>query len=59
MLRFECARVIHPLVSFTFEVNFGVPFSLHAGKRKCCIWLLKKWKFTCGKYVLCTANAPI
>ena len=36
-----------------------VPFSQHAGKGNCCIWLLKKWKITCVKYVLRTANGPI
>ena len=42
MVQYECPRVIHPLVSFTFEVRFGVPFSLDAGKWNCCMWLVKK-----------------
>ena len=29
-----------PLVSFTFGVNSGLPFSLDTGIGKCCIWLL-------------------
>ena len=41
MVQFEYTRVIHPLVSFTFEVNCGRPFSLDAGKGKCCMWLVK------------------
>ena len=42
MVLFEWLSVIRPLVSFTFEVHCGVPFSLHAGKGKCCIWLVNK-----------------
>ena len=42
MVQFECVRVIHPLVSFSFRVSCGVPFSQHAGKGKCCIWLVNK-----------------
>ena len=38
-----------PMVSFTFGVHCGVPFSLHAGKGKCCMWLLIKWKFILQK----------
>ena len=49
MVQLECPKVIHPLVSFTFIVNWGVPFSIHAGKGKCCIWILKKGKFTLDK----------
>ena len=29
-------------VSCTFGVHYGVPFSLHAGKGKCCMWLANK-----------------
>ena len=39
MVQLECPRVINPLVSSTFGVHCGVPFSLYAGKGKCCIWL--------------------
>ena len=42
MVQFECTRVIHPLVSFTFGVHCGVPFSLNAGKGKCCMRLVDK-----------------
>ena len=38
MVQFECPMVIHPLVSFTFGVHCGVPFSLDKGKGKCCMW---------------------
>ena len=33
---------MHPLVSFTFGVPCGVPFSLDAGKGKCCMWHVNK-----------------
>ena len=42
MAQFECPRVIYPLVSLTFGVHCGVPFSLDAGKGKCCMWLVYK-----------------
>ena len=42
MVQFKCPRVIHPLISFTFGVHCGLPFSLHAGKGTCCMWLVKK-----------------
>ena len=42
MVQFECPRVTHPLVSFTFGAHCGVPFSLDAGKGKCCMWLVNK-----------------
>ena len=42
MIQFECPRIIHPFVSSTFGVHCGVPFSLYAGKEKCCMWLVKK-----------------
>ena len=42
MVQFECPRVIHPLVSVTFGVHCRLPFSLHAGKGKCCMWLVNK-----------------
>ena len=31
-----------PLTSFTFGAHYGVPFSLHAGKGKCCMWIVNK-----------------
>ena len=42
MVQFEWPGVIHLLISLTFEANCGVPFSLEAGKGKCCIWLVNK-----------------
>ena len=45
MIQFECPKVIHSLVSLNFGVYCGVPFSLHTGKWKCCMWSVKKWKF--------------
>ena len=63
MVQFECPRVIHPLVSFTFGVHCGVPFSPDAGKGKCCIWLLNKVEIHFAKigFVDCkwsNLNAP-
>ena len=49
VVQLECGRVTHPLFSFTFKVNCGVPFSPAYRKRKGCIWLLQKWKFANGK----------
>ena len=42
MVLFECPRVKYHLVSFIFGVHCRVPFSLHAGKWKCCMWLVNK-----------------
>ena len=42
MVQFECPRVKHPLVSFTFGSSVGCPFPLHAGKGKCCMWPVNK-----------------
>ena len=42
MIQFERPRVISPLVSFTFGVHRGVPFSLDEGKGKYCMWLVNK-----------------
>ena len=42
MVQFEYPRVIHPLVSFAFWVHCRVPFSLDAGKGKCCMWFVNK-----------------
>ena len=42
MVQLECPRVIHPLLSFTFGFHYGVPFPLHAGKGKSCMWLGNK-----------------
>ena len=44
MDQFECPKVIHLMVSFTFGVHCVVPFSLHAGKGKCSMWLVIKGK---------------
>ena len=38
IVQFECPRFIHPLVSLIFWIHCGVPFSLYAGKGKCCMW---------------------
>ena len=38
----ECPRVRNPLVSFNFGAHYGLPFFLHGGKGKCCMWLVKK-----------------
>ena len=59
MIPFKFARVMHFTPWSLNRVNCGVPFSFHAGKGKCCNWLLKKRKFICGKYVLLTANGLI
>ena len=32
MVRFECTRVIHLLLSFTLGIHYGVLFALHGGK---------------------------
>ena len=45
MVQFDCPIVIQPLFPFTFEVHYGGPFSQHAGKGKCCIWLAEKVDF--------------
>ena len=42
MVKVEYPRVIHPLVSFTFTGNSGLPFSQDAGKGKCCMYLETK-----------------
>ena len=42
MVQFEFPKIIHPLVSFTFGVYSVLPFSLDAGKGKCCMWLVSK-----------------
>ena len=63
MVQLECPRVIYPLVLFTFGVYCGVPFSLHAGKGKCCMWPVKKVEIPASKkgFVDCkwsNSNAP-
>ena len=40
MVQFGCPRFIHPMLSFTFLVHPGWPFPQHAGKGKCCLWLV-------------------
>ena len=42
MVQFECPKVIHTMLLFTFGVHCGVTLSLHAGKGKCCLWLVNK-----------------
>ena len=63
MVQFECPRVIHPLVSFTFGVYCGVSISQYAGKGKCCIWPVNKVEIHFAKigFVDCkwpNLNAP-
>ena len=36
MVQFECPRALHPLLSFTSGVHYGVPILLHAGKENAC-----------------------
>ena len=59
MIQFEGPRVMHSLVPFPFEVCCGVPFSLHAGKGKCCMWVWTNRKSTLQKKVLMIRNGPI
>ena len=64
MVKFEFPRVIHPLVSFNFGVNTGLPFSLDAGKGKCCMWPAKNVEIPFAKigFVDCkwsNLNAPV
>ena len=42
MAKLEWRKNVQPLVPFTFGVCCMVSFSLHAGKEKCCMWLVKK-----------------
>ena len=63
MVQFECPRVIHPLMPFTFGVHCGLPFSLDAGKGKYCMWLFNKVEIHLAKiglvhYKLSNLNAP-
>ena len=58
-IQFECPRVIHTLVPFSFGVHWGVPFSLDAGKGKCCMWPVNKVKINLEIWVSWTANGPI
>ena len=44
MFQFECPRVTHPLLSFTFRVHSCRAFSVDAGKGKHSMWLIKKVK---------------
>ena len=55
MVQLVCPRVIFPLVSIIFGVHYGVLFFLHAGKGKCCMWLVKKVEIYFAKigYVDC------
>ena len=50
MGQFECPRVTHPLVPFTFGVHSELPFSLHAGKGKSCMWPFKKVEIHYGNH---------
>ena len=47
-------RFIHPLVSSTFWVHYRVPFSLDAGKGKCCMWLVNNVEIKSSK--ICFAD---
>ena len=63
MVQFECPRVIHPLVSLTFGVHCGMPFSLYAVKGKCCMWPVNKveiylWKMGFMDCKWSNLNAP-
>ena len=63
MIQFECPRVNHPLVLFTFGVHWGVSISLYAGKGKCCMWPVNKVEIHFAKigFVDCkwpNLNAP-
>ena len=59
MAQFECARVINPLVSFTFGVHCGVSLSLHAGKGKVLHVVVDKVEICLEKQVLLVANVLI
>ena len=55
-IQFECPRVVHYLMSLTFEGNCGVPFSLHAGKWECCMWPIEKVEIHFSKKCLVDCN---
>ena len=57
MVQFECPRVIHPLVSFTFGVHCRVSFSPDAGKGKYCMWLVNKVEIYFSK-ICCSDPKP-
>ena len=58
MVKFECPRQGHTyLVSLIFGFHCGVPFSLHAGKGKCSMYI--KWKLVFKKMILCISNDPM
>ena len=42
MIQIEYPRDIHTWLSFSFGVHYVVPFSLHAGKGRCCMWAVNK-----------------
>ena len=42
VIQLECHRDINPSVTFTSGDHCGVPFSMHTGKGKCCMWLFNK-----------------
>ena len=42
MIQFECPRVVHSLVSFTFGFQCRTSLSLYAGKGKYCMWPVNK-----------------
>ena len=58
MVQLECPKVTHPLVSLTFGVHCGVPFPLHAGKGKCCMWLVNKVEIYFGKIGFVDCKMP-
>ena len=49
MVQFECPRVIHPLLLFTFGVIFWMSISQYAGKGRCCIWPVNKVEIQLAK----------
>ena len=49
MIKFECPRVIHPLLSFTFGYIVGFPFHWMREKGNAACGLLIKWKFILQK----------
>ena len=49
MIQFECPRVIHPSVPFTFGVYCGVSISQYAGNGKCCMWPVNKLEIQFAK----------
>ena len=59
MVHFDCPRVIHHLVSFTFVKTARCPFLWMQEKGNAACGLLIKWKFITQKSVSWIANGPI